>query len=274
MWEGGWLDCWQTDASNPAIIQSMSDSGEEREDYTAFTLSDQHNSETGSFSELSKAYKDNPTIEHYAKLRRDNRGQLIEISTNWSLDWCLANQERVAELGIDIYDIVGSLDGDEACASRFSLRLIELIIERRARKKAGDTHLVGRGEVISDSLVNYLIAMMLDALDWNDQMTMPRDLIVLIKHQLGADTSNQDMIMTVKHSRQTACALGAQLKAQGETVSLDKIAKIMSVERSTVLRWFKGEDFHQEVEQWFRIMDDFHKGNWPHINSSQKDRSD
>lgn len=238
----------------------MEPEDEFEEDYTFFGLSPQHNGVTGSFSDLSKSFKDKPTLEHYLELRRRNPGKLVEVSTSWSLDWVLANDERLQAFGIPTGDVVGSLDADEASASRLSLRLIELIVERRAREGSGETHLVGRGEAISDSLVNYLIAMMLDALDWNDSMIIPRDLIVLIKHQLGAEVSIEARSMEVSQSRHNAVLIGAQLKKRGESVSLGAVADVLKVERSTVLRWFKGSDFHHEVDQWIEMCDAFDSG--------------
>ncbi|HBT34578.1 MAG TPA: hypothetical protein DEB52_00515 [Hyphomonas sp.] len=238
----------------------MDDNEEYDEDYTSFSLSAQHNSEAGGFSELSKAFKDNPTLEHYLELRRQNPGKLIEVATNWSLEWVFANEERLRDLDIEPEDVVGSLDADEASASRVSLRLIELLVERRAREALGETHLVGRGEAVSDSFLNYLIAMMLDALDWNDQMIIPRDLIVLIKHQLRAEVSVEARDMQARHNRHTAVSLGAQLMKQGTPVSLGIVAKMMNVERSTVMRWFKDGDFVKEVEDWHAITDAFAMG--------------
>jgi len=235
----------------------MEDNEEFDEDYTSFALSAQHNGVTGGFSELSKAFKDNPTLENYLELRRQNPGKLIEVSTNWSLDWVFANEGRLSAMGIEVQDVLGSLDADEASASRVSLRLIELLVERRAREASGETHLVVRGEAISDSFINYLIAMMLDALDWNDQMIIPRDLIVLIKHQLRADVSVEARDMEVRHNHDLAVSLGAQLMKQGKPVSLGIVAKIMKVERSTVMRWFKDGDFLKEVEEWHAFTDAF-----------------
>ena len=235
----------------------MANDEEFDEDYTSFTLSAQHSGVTGGFSELSKAFKDNPTIEHYLELRRQNPGKLIEISTNWSLDWVFANEIRLSAIGIEVKDVVGSLDADEASASRLSLRLLELVAERRAREASGETHLVVRGEAISDSFINYLIAMILDALDWNDRMIIPRDLVVLIKHQLRADVSVESRNMEVRHNHDLAVSLGAHLMKQGKPFSLGIIAKIMKVERSTVMRWFKDRDFQKEVEEWHAFTDAF-----------------
>lgn len=226
-------------------------------DYTAFALSPQHNGVTGSFSDLSKAFKDNPTLEHYLELRRGNPGKLIEVSPSSYLSWVLANEERLEALGISTNDVVGCLDADEASASRLSLRLIELLVERRGREGSGETHLVGRGEAISDSLVNYLIAMMLDALDSNDNTIIARDLIVLIKHRLGAGVSVEDRTMEVRRNRRNALYVGAYLKKCGKPVSLGSVAQVLKVERSTVLRWFKGSNFQNEVDGWFRTIEAF-----------------
>ena len=107
----------------------MDDNEEYDEDYTSFSLSAQHNSEAGGFSELSKAFKDNPTLEHYLELRRQNPGKLIEVATNWSLEWVFANEERLRDLDIEPEDVVGSLDADEASASRVSgRRWVKLIL--------------------------------------------------------------------------------------------------------------------------------------------------
>jgi hypothetical protein len=252
----------------------MANDEEFDEDYTSFSLSAQHNSEAGGFSELSKAFKGNPTLEHYLKLRRQNPGKLIEVATNWSLDWVFANEERLRDLDIEPEDVVGSLDADEASASRVSLRLIELLVERRAREALGETHLVGRGEAVSDSFINYLIAMMLDALDWNDQMIIPRDLIVLIKHQLRADVSVEARDMQVRHNRHTAVSLGAHLMKRGEPVSLGIVAKIMKVERSTVMRWFKDGDFLKEVEELHAFTDKYFVDQFKRKRDQDQDEPD
>lgn len=239
----------------------MEPEDEFEEDYTFFGLSPQHNGVTGSFSDLSKVYKANPTPEHYLGLRRGNPGKLVEIATSWSMEWLFTNQDRLEEIGIRPIDVVGALDADEASASRVSLRLLELIVERRAREAAGETHLVGRGEAISDSLVNYLIAMMLDALDWNDQMVISRDLIVLIKHQLGAEVSIEAKSQEVEHRRKTATWGAARLRVQGEPGSIRQVASMMGVSPSTVMRWFGEDSFEEEVESVRKILesDDFRK---------------
>lgn len=232
----------------------MGDRDQPEEDYTWLVLSEQHHSNIGGVcSELSLAFMDDPTLENYLKLRLANPGRLIEV---WNINpfyWALCNRERVEALGINVEDVFGLIDADEACASRLSLRLIELIVERRAREKSGETHLVGRGEVISDSLINFLIAMMLDVFDWKNSLIIPRDLLVLVKHQLGADRSAEIRDMSVQLSRQKALSEGAYLKKMGKPVTLGSVAEILKVERSTVLRWFKDGDFQREVDRLYEM---------------------
>ena len=234
-------------------------SHEPTEEYDPFGLSEQHNSNAGGFSDLSKAYKADPTIEHYVRLRRENPGKLIEVQTGWQMDWLLSNSELLESYGIDPQDMAGCLDANLTDVSRVSLRLLECLIERRAMLAEGRTHLQSRGEAIGDSLVNYLISMMLDAMDWSDRLEIPRDLIVLIKHQLGADVSAEAKAQEVRELRQTAIWGAAELRIQGKLGSIRQVAGFMGVSPSTVARWFSDSSFDEEVEKIKSVLesDDF-----------------
>lgn len=218
-------------------------------------LSEQHNGVTGRFSELSKAYKADPTLENYVSLRRSNPGELIEIATSWSMDWLLSNGEVLKGYNIDPETVAGALDADPACISEVSLRLMECLIEREARAKSGETQLQSRGVAIGNSLVNYLIAMMLDALDWNDELYIPRDLMVLIKHQMGTDASAESRTMEVHTKQRQAVWLAAQLRYQGQSGTIRQVAKLLQLNASTVSRWFAAEgSFEREVDKFLVML--------------------
>ena len=229
------------------------------EEYDSFALSEQHNTVAGDFSDLSKAYKADPTIEHYVRLRRENPDKLIEVQTGYQMDWLLSNAEVLESFGIEPQDMAGALDANLTKVSRVSLRLLECLIERRAMLAEGRTHLQSRGEVIGDSLVNYIISMMLDAMDWTDRLELPRDLIVLIKHQLGADVSAEAKAQEVRELRQTAIWGAAKLRIQGKPGSIRQVAGFMGVSPSTVARWFSDSSFDEEVEKIKSVLesDDF-----------------
>lgn len=205
-------------------------------------------------SELSRAYKTEPTVENYLLLRRKFPDETIEISTSWGLEWCLNNEARIIGLGINFDDVVGALDADATCISRLSLKLMELILDRDQKTRAGQTQVVGRGEAISDSLLHYLISMMLDAYSSNNQLDISRDLIVLIKHQFRVHASVEETQMNVKVQMHSAAWIAAQLKIEGQSGSMRQVAKILHVQPSTVLRWFSDRSFEEEVEKAIRAI--------------------
>lgn len=223
--------------------------------YDRYELSRQHSGVTGDFNKLSKAYKSDPTIENYVRLRRANPEVLIEIATSWSIDWLFANEDILKRFGINPQTMAGALDADPACISEISLQLMERLIEREAMVSAGETQVQSRGRAIGDSLVNYLIAMMLDSLDWNDEMHIPRDLMVLIKHQIRADVSAESKAMEVHTNRFNAGWIAAQLRYMGQPGSIRQVAKIMNLNPSSVARWFtEDEPFEAELERQLAVL--------------------
>lgn len=216
-------------------------------DYDHIALSQQHNIETGEFSDLTKQYQDNTSLESYIELRRANPDKLIEVSTSWSLDWLLANESTVRANGIDPDLVAGALDADAGYISELSLCIMERLVEREALVRAGKTQVQSRGEGINDSLVNYLISMMLDALDRYDELYIPRDLIVLIKHMLGADRSFEAKAMEAHSRRTSAIWTAAQMEEDGQPCSMRTISTLFEVSPSTVSRWFPNGEFEEEV---------------------------
>src|SRR5262245_13852451 len=145
---------------------------------------------SGGFRALSRSYKSNPTIENYVTLRRKFPEETIEIAVTGGLDWVY--EHALKQFGISAELVVSVLDADQDAISELSLQLLERIIERRRVESSGKTHVVSRKLAIGDQLVNFLINMMLDSLDWNDHLCIPRDLIVLIRHQTGGGVGDWD----------------------------------------------------------------------------------
>lgn len=219
-----------------------------------------HNSESGGWSALTQAYKANPSIELYVGLRRKYPKMLIEVATSASMDWLLANGELLESYGIDPQIVAGCLDACPDNIEELSLLLMENIVLRRKLEAKGETHVQSRAEIISDGLANYLTSMMLDALDWNDDLEIPRDLIVLIKHQFNADVSAEKRKFEVYEKRSQAKWMAGQLRAQGVSFSMRDVAKEMGVNPSTVARWFPDGSFEEEVEQIRELASsDMHK---------------
>ena len=62
---------------------------------------------------LSLAYKHNPTIDNYLKLRRENTNIEFEIAITNGLEWLLANEDLLRTHGIDPEWFASSLDNDQ-----------------------------------------------------------------------------------------------------------------------------------------------------------------
>lgn len=166
----------------------------------------------------------------------------IQVAITGALEWVWGNEGTLKQFGISPELVAGALDADANDISELSLQLLELIIKRKKLEKAGKTHVVSRGAAISDNLVNYLINMMLDALDWNDDLFIPRDLIVLIRHQTGGAATDWDRVEDLNKQRRDAIIAALKLWGEGKTPSLRAIAKCLGVNPTTVMRWFPEGD--------------------------------
>jgi hypothetical protein len=201
------------------------------------------------FNEITKRYKSNPTIENYVGLRRGSPNQEIQVATTGGLDFLFSHDRLIREIGIEPRVFAQALDADEQAQSDIALFLLEKLIERKNIINRGGSQVVSRGNAIGDALVNYLIGCMLDALDWTDDLTISRDLIVLIKFQLGAVDSEYVASTKMRERRQNARFIAVQIRDGGKTPTYRGIAKIMGVQPSTVKRWFPAGDLIEEAEK-------------------------
>lgn len=142
-----------------------------------------------------------------------------------------------------------SVVADPDAISKLSLQLMEKIIEAKSLSRSGKTHLARRGLAVPDKLINWLIACMLDGLSWNDELHIPRDLIVLIRERLSGSNPEYEQASHADEMRERAIAIGGQLMARGMTPSFRLISRWLGVAPSTVKRWFPNGEFVQEVEQ-------------------------
>ncbi len=188
--------------------------------------------------EFLEGYQKDPTIETYVGMRRKHPRLHPNVATTGGIEWLYACEEELQQLGFDPQLVASTLDADLEAQSECSLRVLEKIVERRRKTAAGGTHLASRGEAISDKFIAYFIGVMLDALDWNGQMEISSDLIVLIKEQLGVGSSSYEVSVRKAEQRREATFIAAQIVSAGETPSYRRIGKLMGVEASTVKRWF------------------------------------
>ena len=136
------------------------------------------------FTCLAVAFRKEPSIEHYLNIRRNFPELDIQIGISGGIDPLFAIAQKFRQHGIDPELVASAMDGFEPGIDELCLKLMELIVARR--KITGPRQLEQRRAAISDAMVNYLIAFMLEGLDWSDALVrIPASLILLIRGQLG-----------------------------------------------------------------------------------------
>jgi hypothetical protein len=219
-------------------------------------MSQYGSSKGGAFNRFTKAYKSRPSIRNYVRLRRKWPDAEIEIALHGGIDPLFYMEAELQKYGFDVELVASAIDANPTAISELSLQLMEKMIEASSLAKRDATHLVRRGLAVPDKLINWLIACMLDALSWNDEKYIPRDLIVLIRERLGGSNTEYQQNMDTHELRSAAVNIGGQFLAQGIRPSFRMLAKILKVSPTTVMRRFKGDEFEHEIERAAEMFDE------------------
>ena len=107
-----------------------------------------------------------------------------------------------------------------------------------------------RGRVlISDSFVNYLIAMMLEAIEWKraDRIVMPSSLIALIRDRLCGPMPDlrKAYLADIKRGRATSIAATLSLSRK---LSVRNLARLAGVKKTTASGWLSDPKFKEDME--------------------------
>jgi hypothetical protein len=207
-------------------------------------------------SEFTKAvseYRREQRIEEYLHLRQRFPEVEIQVGRFAGIDPLFALERQFKSEGIDPQLVAAALDADEPAIDRLSLRLIELVVAREKLPKSGPRSIELRRAAISDSTVNYLVGTMLESMDWNDDsIRFPASLVVLIRHQLIGESPDLYKAFLAHEKQSNAAIFAAQLLKPGEKVSVRRLAKLVSVSRSTAARWLSDPTFVKSLEAWRR----------------------
>ena len=135
------------------------------------------------------------------------------------------------------------MDGFEPDVDKLCLALMERIVARDKIRGPGQTE--RRRATISDAMVNFLIAVMLEGFDWHGEaLRIPASLILLIRHQLGPLRGDLHEEYRSREARNRAAwRAGEQLKPN-EKLSINRLIKLASgpdnpISRATAARWLR-----------------------------------
>ena len=192
---------------------------------------------------LNIAYRENPSLATYVRLRRRYPNHRIDFYEGFSVDgleW-VSGREEFDKFDIPAETAYAAVTGECAAISELCLRVMELLVEREHFRKTGKTHAVSRGDVVSDVFVNTLISYMLAGLAFSRHFHVNPDLMMLISHQLADGATRLKKKRTKVLDWLEIMDVAYDLRRKGIEPSYRAIAKVMGVAPTTVLRSFKSD---------------------------------
>ena len=109
---------------------------------------------------------------------------------------------------------------------------MEKITASRARRTRGETQIVRRGLAIPDKLIDWLITLSLEAMCSNDDLRIPRDLIVLIRERIGGANREYEKAAWAHSNKGNAALVAGQLSAQGKRPTYKLLANCSALRRA------------------------------------------
>lgn len=214
-----------------------------------------------SVKKLMAAFYKKPSLENYVQFRRSVPDTELEIAASAGIE-ALPNLEKgLKKHGIDQRLFYGILDSFEPDIDELSLCLMELLVARDKLPKGGPGHIEKRRDAISDTLVNYLIADMLEAMKTNERaIPIPASLVVLIRDRLcGSDPDlRREIRASERNKKLRRDIFMASLAAlsRGEKISIRKLAKTVGMNKNIIARLFADTDYKSlinEARQHFEV---------------------
>jgi hypothetical protein len=206
---------------------------------------------------LAVDFRKAPSIESYLKIRLNFPETDVQVGMAGGIDPLFAIQKKCKQYGIDPGLVAGAMDGHEPAIDELCLLLIDRIVARE--KISGPGALQRRRAAISDAMVNYLIAFMVEGADWSDtEIRLPASLILLIRHQLGGLKGDLHVEARSQERKVDLARTVAESTKSGETPSLSLLIKLSGLEpisRATAARWRNEKDFQRQVESFRKLAD-------------------
>jgi hypothetical protein len=209
-----------------------------------------------SFKALVAAYQGVPSLENYLRLRREFPNVEIDVALYGGIDALCALEPHLKKHEIDPQLVAGVLDASEPKIDELSLLLMERLVARGKLPKNVPGHIEKRRQAISDPLVDYLIVIMLDAMEWNKThpIVIPSSLIVLIRDRLCGTSPDLLKECHLKEAQEHAAFLAAQRLKQDEKLSIGKLAAVVGISESKVERWLRDESFREEFDSCRKMV--------------------
>lgn len=211
---------------------------------------------------LTSAFKSDPTPANYVRLRRANPKTLFRTEQFGGLEPVLAIEADFISAGIETGLVMGVVDADEGRINALSLQLLEKLASRDAGSGA-DRGKLWKGKE-GNPLVDYLICIMIDSIEWNGKEMLPRDLAMLIKERMKGSRADLHARAKTREKKSQAVFVAAQMINRGEKPTLEAVSKIIGVDKTTVRRYFEGRtsEFIQKAKALAKNMQKYPAPDW------------
>jgi len=205
-------------------------------------------------SKLIAKYKETHGIAAYLQIRKKFPEIEIQVPQMLDEEFVFAWHAELEGMQIPPRLVFNIIHPNEPSVDALCLRLLELLAARDALPRSGPGHINKRRAAISDTMLNYLISMILEGYDWRDTaLRIPASLVVLIRRQLcGPHPKLYYAHRARTYRRFVAMVIGEDF-APGERVSARKLANRYMIPRSTAARWVAEPEFCRELTAVSRI---------------------
>lgn len=198
------------------------------------------------------AFRADPSIRNYLAIREKHSDREPPNDTYGGLDPLFAMQAELERWGIQPLLVAGVLDADREAIEQLSLKLLDLMLERQKLEEVGETHVQARGLAIPDRLIDYLIVVMFEAMECNNEAHAVGSLNFLIRERLGGANMALHQAYLKKRKKDEVVSVLATARRQGKDVSIRQIAKWMKIQPSSITRLFEPGELEQRIELFLR----------------------
>ncbi|MHC1944492.1 hypothetical protein IF803_08915 [Bradyrhizobium sp. UFLA06-06] len=201
------------------------------------------------FVDAVVAYEKDASIQNYLSIRQKFPEVEIQVSRFGGIDPLFALEADFRDQGINPDLIAGALDAVEPGVDALCVRLLELLSEREKLPKKGPGSIDRRRKAISDATVDYLIATIFEAYDWNEDVyRVPASLVVLIRHQLRGVQPDLDAEYRLRERKKNVAMMVAQELKPNERLSINRLKLLAGIPRTTAARWLSDADFQRWLD--------------------------
>jgi hypothetical protein len=200
------------------------------------------------FSAAVLRFRTHQTFENYLRVRHDFPEAEIYVGHLEGLEALFALQDDFKAQGIDPQLVAAALDANEPSIDALCLRLIELLVVRNSITKGVPGWLEKRRAAIRDETVDYLIATMLESLDWHDETyRVPGSLVVLLRECTCGRRPDLNE-RALQHQRRLNIAFEvAKRLVPGEKLTISKLERIANLSRASAARLLRDRKFQRYV---------------------------